>query len=99
VPGAEICPDGGFPTVNRPVLVSMSIEDRTSDGRTSMRRLEGFAADGVAEIALVGIDGGVIGSTIARRNTFAIPVAGRPLTQSVLIARDSRGNEVYRQTL
>ena len=37
------------------------------------------------------------GSGVVRQNTFALPVAGKPLMPSVLIASDERGNEVYRQ--
>jgi hypothetical protein len=43
-------------------------------------------------------DGAVIGSDVVRQNTFVLPVGGKPLMPSVLIASDERGNEVYRQT-
>lgn len=39
----------------------------------------------------------VIGSGVVRQNTFVLPVAGKPLMPSVLIASDEHGNEVYRQ--
>jgi len=93
----EECPEGTFPTRERPVL-DYSVYEATSRDRSdslSLFRAEGFAADGVASVAFVGPAGDVVLSLPVRANVFAAKVNGRrPVSR--LVAYDSSGREVWR---
>jgi hypothetical protein len=61
--------------------------------------LEGFAADGVAQVELVRLDGVSVARAVVADNTFAVPVSGTALRDGlVFIARNSDGDEVYRRS-
>jgi hypothetical protein len=100
VPGTELCLQQGiFPSPNRPVLASMGVEIQKRDmGNVTIRSLDGFAADGVAEVQLVRRDGSRVAWTIVTQNSFRLPVARARMGEgAILIATDAGGNEVYRQ--
>jgi hypothetical protein len=94
--GAVECPQGPFPTAERPV-VDLSVYESTSRGRreVSLFRAEGVAADGVAAIAFLRPNGKIALKVRVSRNVFAEgavppgPVAG-------IAAFDSADNELWR---
>lgn len=97
--GSEKCliDPSGFPSTERPVLESLGVEVRKSDGRVTLWRLEGFAADGVATVELVRPSGTAIVRGAVTSNTFKLPVAGKGFADGVtLVARNGDGDVVYR---
>ena len=69
----EECPEGTFPTRDRPVL-DYSVYEATSHDRSaelSLFRAEGFAADGVTSVAFLGTNGEVLLRLPVRGNVFA----------------------------
>lgn len=101
IPGGLVCPleTAPFPSADRPVLPSMGIEMTKSSGRVTIRTLEGFAADGVVEAEAARLDSGaLIADAPVTANTFQLPVRGIDFGGGVvLIARDSDGNDVFKQ--
>jgi hypothetical protein len=94
--GAVECPQGPFPTAERPV-VDLSVYESTSRGRpeVSLYRAEGVTADGVAAIAFLRPNGKVALKVRVYGNVFAEasvppgPVAG-------IAALDSADKELWR---
>jgi hypothetical protein len=94
--GAVDCPDGPFPTAERPVL-DLSVYESTNHGRreVSLYRAEGVVADGVASIAFLRPNGKVALKVPVSRNVFESstrpegPIAG-------IVAFDSAGKELWR---
>jgi hypothetical protein len=94
--GAVECPDGPFPTAQRPVL-DLSIYESTNHERheVSLFRIEGVAADGVAEIAFLRPNGRVAVTVPVRGNVFAATsVPGGPIAGLAALGTD--GAEVWR---
>ena len=90
-----------FPLPNRPVLdeVGVEIRDRLTH-RASVLFIEGFAADGVAELRLLGDRGDVVSRAPVVNNVFSFSgVAGRSDAGSTLVAVDPEGREVWRRVL
>jgi hypothetical protein len=94
--GAVECPQGPFPTAERPV-VDLSVYESTSRGRreVSLYRAEGVAADGVAAIAFLRPSGKVALKVPVSGNVFSAasvppgPIAG-------IAAFDSADKELWR---
>jgi hypothetical protein len=94
--GAVDCPDGPFPTAERPVL-DLSVYESTSRSRreVSLYRAEGVVADGVATIAFLRPNGSVALKVPVSRNVFES--SARPEGQIARIAAfDSDGKELWR---
>src|SRR5207253_611602 len=74
--GSVECPDGPFPTAQRPVL-DLSVYESTTRERheVSLFRIEGFAADGVAAIVFLRPNGRVAVTVPVRGNVFAAATA------------------------
>jgi hypothetical protein len=94
-----MCPsgDGGtaFPSPSRPVLDLSPIMGRDGSTRLYFPRIKGFAADGVAEVGVVDLDG----------RTHTIPVEGNvyfaenlaDVAAQALVALDAHGEVVWRR--
>jgi hypothetical protein len=90
------CPDGPFPTAERPVL-DLSVYESTTRGRreVSLYRAEGVTADGVATVAFFRPNGKV---------ALRVPVSGNVFTTSAvppgpiagIAAFDSADKELWR---
>ena len=95
--GASECPDGPFPTAERPVL-DLSVYESTSHARreVSLYRAEGIAADGVAAIAFLRPDGSVAVRVPVAANVYesAAPRPNGPIAR--VVAYDAAGKEVWR---
>jgi hypothetical protein len=95
--GASECPDGPFPTAERPVL-DLSVYESTSHARreVSLYRAEGIAADGVAAIAFLRPDGSVALRVPVAANVYesAAPRPNGPIAR--VVAYDAAGKEVWR---
>jgi hypothetical protein len=93
----EECPAGSFPTRGRPVLDYSVYEAMSHDrsGGLSLYRAEGFAADGVASVAFLRPNGEVALRIPVRGNVFSAAAPPRGPV-AVLVAYDSRGQEVWR---
>jgi hypothetical protein len=94
--GTVQCPDGPFPSADRPV-VDLSVYESTSRQKRelSLYRVAGVAADGVATIEFVRPNGSVALTVPVSGNVFAAssvpsgPIAG-------LVARDAAGKQLWR---
>lgn len=94
--GAVECPQGPFPTAERPVL-DLSVYESTSHERheVTLYRVEGVAADGVAAIVYLRPNGRVAVTVPVRGNVFSAtsvpqgPIAG-------IAAIGTNGGEVWR---
>jgi hypothetical protein len=96
--GNTSCPASGttFPTSSDPVL-DLSIFESTSHipGDFHIVSAQGFAADGVASVALLNSDGRLVSRKRTAGNVYALDVpSGRAATS--VVAYDARGSEVYR---
>jgi hypothetical protein len=84
-----------FPSKDRPIL-DMSASVFNADTRTtSVVELSGFAADGVASVGIID-ENGVVHSAKVIDNVYQFDLP-RVATKA-LIAIDSNGNEIFRQT-
>lgn len=95
--GGVACPPvGGFPSPEAPVL-DLSVFESTSHTSRSVTlvRAQGFAADGVAQVALLGPGGTTTRRVRVTGNVYALDV---PLGASVvgLVAYDRHGRELFR---
>jgi hypothetical protein len=94
--GATDCPDGPFPTAERPIL-DLSIYESTSHAsrEVSLYRAEGITADGVAAIAFLRPDGSTALKVPVAGNVFES--AARPTGPIArIVAYDAAGKEVWR---
>jgi hypothetical protein len=94
--GAVECPQGPFPTAERPVL-DLSVYESTNHERheVSLYRVEGVAADGVAAIVFLRPNGRVAVTVPVRGNVFsAASVPPGPIAGIAAIGTD--GGEVWR---
>jgi hypothetical protein len=101
-PGSDIgrlsginCSRSGFPSQRDP-LQNMSVtQQRRGEKTPRLYRLEGVAADAIAEIALTNAGGSVIERVPVRDNVY---VLARPPAAATggLVAYDSRGEVVFR---
>jgi hypothetical protein len=96
--GNTVCPltPLSFPTPTQPVL-DLSIFESTSHviGDVHVVAAQGFAADGVATVALLDRDGRVIARGRPVGNVYAVDVATGRLATTV-VAYDRRKAEVFR---
>ena len=101
-PGSEIgrlgginCSHSGFPSRRNPVQNMSVIQRRLGATNPGLYRLEGVAADAIAEIGLTNAGGSVIERVSVRDNVF---VLARPPAAATggLVAYDSRGEVVFR---
>jgi hypothetical protein len=75
----------------------MRVKVSRSDGSTLVESFDGFAADGVLSVALIG-SGRVLAESPVLRNTFSLALAGTSLPAgSVLTARDASGSVVFEE--
>lgn len=90
-----------FPSADTPVLDEIAIEviDRVTR-RTSILSIEGFAADGVAQLRLVDGTGNVVSTATVAKNVFSFKgVSGHENAGDTLVAVDSQGREVWKRVL
>jgi hypothetical protein len=93
--GGEECPPAGtFPSAARPLLdLSVYEADQHTGHTVHAFRIEGFAADGVATVALRSPSGRESVRVPVSQNVFALH-AGSATTVGSVVARDSGGQEV-----
>lgn len=90
-----------FPSAARPVLdeIGEEVVDRAKH-RTSVLFIEGFAADGVAELRLVDSSGQITARAKVDDNVFDFAgVAGRDSRDATLVAVDAQGRGVWKRVL
>ena len=94
--GTVQCPQGPFPSANRPI-VDLSVYESTSrNGRElSLYQAAGIASDAVATVEFVRPNGGVALTLRVSGNVFA-GSAVPPGPISGLVARDAAGKELWR---
>ena len=85
--------NGAFPSGSVPVMVRLT---RFGDDHAPATSLvaEGFAADAVASVALVGPDGSTVASSPVSANVFRLS-SSAPETTSAFVALDRNGNQIY----
>jgi hypothetical protein len=91
-----------FPSRNRPVLDTTVYgtiagpDERPQPEAMTVHRSEGFAADGVAKVALVDADGQVVAETLVVDNIYSFGPAP-PGNAARVIAYDAAGEVVFSQ--
>lgn len=87
-----------FPTPAEPVIgfIQRELAVRGS-GSGTIYRVVGFAADAVAEVEFERYDGVVMAETRAVDNIFSLRVVGPYVVGGHVVARDARGDVVYRR--
>jgi len=87
----------GFPSATQPILDFTWFRTVNKQGASQMIRSEGFAADGIAEIAFQRPSGKVVGVTSVIDHMYSVrpAIKGR---LARLIARDGGGNVVFEVT-
>jgi hypothetical protein len=100
--GGVGCPAAGttfsFPSDSQPIFdMSISAID-PGTGSSTVGGLDGVAADGIAEVGIIGPDGALTTTTDVQGNVY-----GRRYSPAVdakaIVALDARGREVYRKPL
>jgi hypothetical protein len=94
-PGIVQC----FPTDARPSLIDFSVwEQSRSDPRLHLWRFEGLAADGIARLAVLAVDGKVIATVPVTRGIYYL--ASPPKTPvGWIIEYDSHGHVLSRRSI
>jgi hypothetical protein len=87
---------GSFPSPNQPVL-DLSVFESTSHvpGDTHLVAAQGFAADGVATVALLDESGRSVAHTRADKNVYALDVPEKRVATTI-VAYDRERAEVFR---
>jgi hypothetical protein len=88
-----------FPSADLPVLASrpVEIQDRVQH-RARILFIEGFAADGVSELRLVGSSGQILARAPVVSNVFSMEkAAGLQQAGTTLVAVDDAGHTVWSQ--
>lgn len=90
-----------FPSATTPVLLDeVGVDASAGSGHGTLLSIEGFAADGVAEVRLIAASGQVIVTAPVNGNTFRFNgVEGVPQAGAKLIALDPTGHEVWSRAL
>ncbi len=99
VPGSVTCllPGAKFPSAEEPVLVRLGLDAKAATGATTIRAFTGFAADGVASLAVYSTKGTEIARQAVAANSFSIPLVGTRRDEiGQLAAFDGDGSEIYR---
>ena len=96
--GGAMCPqtEAAFPSPGRPIL-DLSLFESTTHVRGDMHVVngQGFAADGVASVALLDENGRTITRADARKNVYALDVPQGQVATTI-VAYDDDGAEVAR---
>jgi hypothetical protein len=93
--GSLSCGRAGFPSRRSPVFVMSAVQLRPRDRKPQLLRLEGVAADGVAEIGLLGGGGIVVARLPVEANVFILAKPPAEATGGI-VAFDDAGRVVYR---
>ena len=93
--GTVICGRSRFPSRLNPLQSMSSTQLRQGAERPQLFRLEGVAADAIAEVGLTDAGGKVIERVLVRANVFLLAHPPAAATGG-LVAYDSRGDVVFR---
>jgi hypothetical protein len=93
--GSLGCTRGGFPSAKQPLQDFSSFGQNRGDPRMQMYRVAGFAADGVAEIRLLGYRGAVFARVYVERNTYLL--LRPPKGVDAMVALSADGDIVHRR--
>jgi hypothetical protein len=90
--GSITCSDQ-FPSSDRPLLDMSLLEASRSVNELHFVRVEGFAADGIAQVGVTNSEGTVLATTIVVDNVYRLESV--PVAATRLVALDSGGKIVY----
>jgi hypothetical protein len=92
----QCAPD--FPSVEKPVLDFTILHGNPNEDAATVFRSEGFAADGIADLVLQGVNGETVGVMPVVDNVYSLTTALKSPV-ATLAARDSSGTAVWTQPL
>jgi hypothetical protein len=90
--GVLVCPSQSFPSAEMPLLDFSVLEATRANAQPRLVRVEGIAADGVADVVLLDSDGGEVGRQPVSGNVYRFDSV--PASARVVAAEDSDGDTV-----
>lgn len=97
--GCQRATSSSFPSPKEPILDLSPLKSPNPREVVYVQRLAGFAADGVARVAVVGLDGSMVHTADVADNIYATEWFSTDIPSTTIVALDREGHVLYRKPL